>query len=168
MLISKIRGLLSEQGLKLNIVLARPLIERAEKTFGHPLPDLLKTLCETVANGGFGPAGGLLPLTEGRPDEKGRTSLGLWQIYSKEGSADPSWHWPDGLLPVCHWGCAIYSCVNCLDRKFTMVTFDPNQHSGKDSWDRCYFRDSRTFDEWMKDWVEGRDDELMFGRESGQ
>src|SRR6266404_724628 len=36
--------------------------------------------------------------------------------------------WPERLVPICNWGCAVYSCVDCSTSEYLMTVFDPNPH----------------------------------------
>jgi hypothetical protein len=68
-----------------------------------------------------------------------------------------NWKWPNGLLPICHWGCAILSCADCAD------LFDPNVHHG-DDWADSFFEESDGFEMWIRVWASGVDLwELMYG-----
>jgi hypothetical protein len=82
---------------------ARPAaIAQAESLVGAPLPELLKGLY-ALANGGFGPGYGLLGLRGGFTDDMNRTAVDILREI-------PRGLWPgmpSGLLPLCHWGCAI-------------------------------------------------------------
>jgi len=89
----------------------------AEVAIGHPLPRLLRRLYTEVGNGGFGPGYGLLGLEGGHSDDTGATAI----------SARKEWEsLPPALLPICHWGCAIYSLVDCSSPDGPMWGWDPN------------------------------------------
>lgn len=75
----------------------------AENRIGLPLPPLLRRLYTEIGDGGFGPGYGLLNLS---------TSLGSYRGVRKDGS--PRWSsFPPSLFPICEWGCAISSYVDC-------------------------------------------------------
>jgi hypothetical protein len=47
--------------------------------------------------------------------------------YPRVSEDEPDWPgWPHGLLAVCHWGCAIWSCVDCTSAEGRAIRFDPN------------------------------------------
>jgi hypothetical protein len=141
--------------------LAADQIQQLEMVFSHLLPPLLKLLYGEIGNGGFGPGYGLLNIATSNSKTTGTNGLQLYETFRKTPAADPSWHWPEGLLPVCGWGCGIYSCVDCRDHEFKMVLFDPNQHRTKGSWDDAFFKYSGSFNQWLEDWADGNDDQIM-------
>ncbi|KUL23020.1 SMI1/KNR4 family protein [Streptomyces regalis] len=85
-------------------------VTEAEQNIGFPLPPLLRRLYLEVANGGFGPAEGILGVSGG-------ASQGDWndlaEIYQE--GPDPSGQIPAGLVPVYDWGCTIWSLVDFRD-----------------------------------------------------
>ena len=113
----------------------------AEQELGLGLPPLLRRLYAEIGNGGFGPGYGLIGLTNGVPDDTGRTAPAIYKESRGEDPDDPAWQWPEALLPICHWGCAIVSCIDCIDTSFRMRIFDPNVFD-KD-WRDCFFEESR-------------------------
>jgi hypothetical protein len=130
-------------------------IANDEKRLGFALPPLLKRLYTEIGNGGFGPGYGLIGLTNGVPDDLGKTAPETYGLIRGTSRDDPSWKWPEGLLPICHWGCAILSCIDCTDPNFRMRIFDPNVHDG--DWDACFFDESDGFDIWIREWASGVD-----------
>jgi hypothetical protein len=121
-------------------------IEEAEAVVGGALPALLKDLY-ALANGGFGPGYGLLGLRGGFTDDMQRSAIdilaevpiGLWPGM------------PDGLLPLCHWGCAVYSFVHCPSGR--IYGWDPNPVDPDD--DVPFFAQEYVIDTWLKAWLEG-------------
>lgn len=97
----------------------------AESSIGFPLPDILKRLLQEVGNGGYGPGYGLIGSRGGFTDDQGQSFVSLYELLSSSDPEDPNWDWPTGLVPICHWGCAIYSCVDCT-RDHEMYVWDPN------------------------------------------
>ena len=141
-----------------------PELELAESSLGFPLPQLLKRLYLEIANGGFGPGYGLMGLVSGFRDDCGDTALESYELRVEPDPAEPGWNWPAGLLPICTWGCAIYSCIDCSKSiGFPMVIFDPNLSA---SWDECLIPECDSFDEWIAIWAGGGDLwERMYGSE---
>lgn len=88
-------------------------LDESERRLGFRLPQAVRRLYGLVANGGFGPGYGLLGLLAGAVDEFGHSAVDSYLAHRREGEADRRWQWPWGLLPVCTWGCAVYSCVDC-------------------------------------------------------
>ncbi|KYG21793.1 hypothetical protein SE92_17345 [Bradyrhizobium sp. AT1] len=121
-----------------------------ERHLRFRLPPLLRRIYADIGNGGFGPGYGLIGLTNGVPDDTGKTAVEIYEMLRSASELA----WPDGLLPICHWGCAIYSCVDCLDPDFRMRIFDPNGHDG-DDWTDAFFEESLSFEDWITSWASG-------------
>jgi hypothetical protein len=128
-----------------------------EEHFGFQLPPLLKVLYCEIGNGGFGPGYGLIGMSSGAPDDTGKTALEIYEQLRKGDADNPACNWPAGLLPICHWGCAILSCIDCADEKFSVRIFDPNIVGDSRMWDGSFFEEAASFDAWMTAWAEGRD-----------
>jgi hypothetical protein len=58
---------------------------------------------------------------------------------------------PDNLLPLCHWGCAIYSFVQCPSGR--MFGWDPNPVAAGD--DVPFFDQEYTLTAWLAAWLDG-------------
>jgi hypothetical protein len=120
-------------------------IVNAEKAIGLSLPPLLRRLYTEVGNGGFGPGYGLLRLENAHSDDTGETAL----------SARDGWDsLPPELLPICNWGCAIYSLVDCSSPEGTMWGWDPNPVPPDESTSALFAQDF-TFASWLARWIAG-------------
>lgn len=126
-----------------------------EQRLGFTLPPLLKRLYAEIGNGGWGPGYGLIGLTGGKPDDLGNTATSSYIVRRGRDPEEPDWQWPEGLLPICHWGCAIYSCVDCLDAAASMTVFDPNESVS--SWSEAFFSEHLGFETWVSLWAAGED-----------
>jgi len=93
-------------------------VEQAEELVGATLPGLVQNIFLDIANGGFGPAYGVLGVEHGFRDDLQRTAVDI----SKR--RDEWLGMPDNLLPLCSWGCAIYSFVHCPSGR--IFGWDPN------------------------------------------
>ncbi|WP_206184445.1 SMI1/KNR4 family protein [Thermoactinospora rubra] len=136
-------------------VLSSEDIARAESTLGFPLHPLLAQLYKKIGNGGFGPEYGILGLTEGgHTSDAGLTAV---EEYRQRRAADPSepgWFWPEGVLPILTWGCAMYACVDCRSEAGTVLLFEPNPvDDGR--WADAWFVDSPSLAEWLDTWTRG-------------
>lgn len=129
------------------------IIEEDETQLGFFLPRLLKQLYSAIGNGGFGPGYGLTGLTGGMADDTGSTAPTTYLSFR----SDAELGWPVGLLPICHWGCAIRSCIDCNDPYFGMRIFDPNVCERYGDWSDSFFDDAITFDAWIEAWASGSD-----------
>ena len=73
-----------------------------ERLLGFALPPLMRRIYMEIGNGGFGPGYGLIGLTNGVPDDTGKTGPAIYQQFRRAGSEVRNWKWPDRLLPICH------------------------------------------------------------------
>jgi SMI1 / KNR4 family (SUKH-1) len=100
-------------------------VEEAEDLLGCRLPPLFRRLYLEVGNGGFGPGYGMLGLRGGHRDDTRQAALGLYR--QAHGASSPHWSFlPAGLLPICYWGCGIYSFIDCSRPEGPMWGWDPN------------------------------------------
>jgi hypothetical protein len=135
-----------------------------EKRLGFALPPPIRRVYTEIGNGGFGPGYGLIGLTNGVPDDTGQTAPSIYEQFRAADSTEPNWRWPNQLLPICHWGCAIVSCVDCADSNFRMRIFDPNIRDG-DDWADSFLEEADSFEIWIAAWAAGVDLwELMYGK----
>ncbi len=136
---------------------ARPdAVARAEKELGFPLPPLLRELYLQVGNGGFGPGYGLICINGGSLD-CGNTIIELYQGMLLPDPQEPLWAWPPRLARFCHWGCAIYSCVDCSAPPYPVSIFDPNNHEFGTPWESARSPQAGSFEELISDWADGAD-----------
>src|SRR6185436_17606875 len=86
-----------------------PGCRRLEELLGVSLPWIVEAVYTTVGNGGVGPGYGLYDLDE---------AVASYSVYATPDPSEyPGWSWPKGLLPICDWGCAVYSFVDCTARQ---------------------------------------------------
>jgi hypothetical protein len=127
-------------------------VEEAEDLIGFRLPPLLRRLYLEVGNGGFGPGYGVLGLRGGHRNDTRRAALDLY----REANDTSSPHWsflPASLLPVCYWGCGIYSFIDCSRTEGPMWGWDPNPGPA----DRqALFPQPFTLAGWLGRWVRGK------------
>ena len=105
-------------------------VEEAEEEIGYPLTPLLRRLYLEVGNGGFGPGYGILGLKDGHSDDGGHTAIELYRERAPR----------EGLLPVCYWGCGIYSLIDCRTGRMWASTRTPCRETR--STKRCTRRSS--------------------------
>jgi hypothetical protein len=120
-------------------------LARAESDLGFPLPPLLAALYERVADGGFGPEYGLLSLYDDLDGENGVVPAYLANL------GDPEWPWPAGVLPISHWGCGMYACVDTRSPDLTVLLFEPNPGDP----DLAWYVDSPSLEQWLRTWLDG-------------
>jgi hypothetical protein len=121
-------------------------VESAERVLGAPLPPLLRRLYLEIGNGGFGPGYGILGLAGGFADDVGKSAIDEFQSFWSDAPHEPP------LLPLCHWGCAIYSFVELGSADGRMWGFDPNPVGG----DEAPYRQGIGLAEWLICWMDGR------------
>lgn len=125
-------------------------LTRAETTLGFTLPPLLAQLYVRIGDGGFGPEYGLFPLQDNPPAGE-PSAVAHYLAFRETGRKDPAWAWPEGVLPISHWGCGMYACVDCRSPQATVLLFEPNPGDPDHAW----FLDSPSFAAWLDSWVRG-------------
>jgi SMI1 / KNR4 family (SUKH-1) len=131
---------------------------RTESRLGFELPPLLRRVYE-IANGGLGPGYGLLPISDGRDvDDGGDGEDTLVAVYRRfvdskyaPKPGEPGFDqypWPDRLLPICDWGDAIWSCLDCRSADGPVVTAS----NGKP-----FASTGHTLGSWLSAWLAGID-----------
>jgi hypothetical protein len=122
----------------------------AEARLGFALPPLLRRLYE-LANGGIGPGPrGIYPL-DGNPDTLTAIYTAFVGSTYAPAPGDPGfaqYPWPARLLPICDWGCAVWSCLDCRSVDGPIVTSSNGEP----------FADSgHTLRSWLATWLDGID-----------
>jgi len=125
-------------------------LARAESTLGFTVPPLLAALYLRIGDGGFGPEYGLLPLLDSPPSGEPAV-VAQYLTHRESGRKDPEWPWPDGVLPISHWGCGMYACVDCRTPDATVLLFEPNA----DEADHAWYVDAPTLTAWLRTWLDG-------------
>jgi hypothetical protein len=125
-------------------------LARAEAALGFTLPPLLADLYLRIGDGGFGPEYGLLPLLDSPPAGE-PAAVAQYLANLESGRKDPDWPWPEGVLPISHWGCAMYACVDCRAPEAPVLLFEPNS----DDSDHAWYVDAPSLTAWLSAWVDG-------------
>jgi hypothetical protein len=120
-------------------------IASAEKRLGFALPDDLKQLYSTIANGGFGPGSGLIPLDE-------------MVAYQEELSAEPQGEggqpWPARLLPFNRY----QLCCDCYNVETGEIVFwDEETLLGGPSdrvWNGSFKKTAHSLSAYLEAWLE--------------
>jgi hypothetical protein len=122
-------------------------IAAAEAGLGSGLPGDLRRLYTEVADGGFGPGGGLL-----------RLAMAVEEYRSLR--ADPpgprGQTWPEGLLPVVVYDPG-YDGVDTATG--AVISWDPEElteRSGDEAWRRTFEEVAPSVEAWMEAWVESK------------
>jgi hypothetical protein len=130
-------------------------LARAEQELGFPLAAALHDVYGLVANGGFGPGYGLIGLVGGVVSDLGKDVVDEYRMRVQLDAEDPEYFWPAGVLPLCHWGCAIYSCVDCRTPEASVIRFDPNPVG--DDWSIAWGLESPSLTHWLGRWLAGEE-----------
>ncbi|MDT0474571.1 SMI1/KNR4 family protein [Streptomyces sp. DSM 41014] len=126
-----------------------PTAARAEAALGFALPPLLADLYLRIGDGGFGPEYGLLPLLDSPP--AGEPAVVTQYLANRESARkDPDRPWPEEILPISHWGCAMYACVDCRTPEATVLLHEPNAVAARDAW----YVDAPSLAEWLHAWLD--------------
>ncbi|MGV9561915.1 SMI1/KNR4 family protein [Streptomyces sp. NPDC003480] len=125
-------------------------LTRAEEALGFSLPQLLAELYLRIGDGGFGPGYGLLPLLDSPPSSE-PAAVPQYLANRESGRKDPEWPWPEGILPISHWGCGMYACVDCRTPHGTVLLYEPNA----DEADHAWYVDAPALTEWLQVWLDG-------------
>ncbi|MFD5145391.1 SMI1/KNR4 family protein [Streptomyces sp. NPDC058401] len=121
-------------------------LHRAEAVLGFALPPLLAALHTRVADGGFGPEHGLLPLERA-----------VAEYTAMRASA---WRRPEGVLSIADLGCDLRACVDCRSETAQVLLFEPNSGEPGLVWSL----ESPTLADWLRGWLDGS---AWFSGESG-
>jgi peptidoglycan hydrolase-like protein with peptidoglycan-binding domain len=119
-------------------------IRAAERELGLSLPPLLVRLYTEVADGGFGPGGGLLDL--GRLVRETRT-LRSGELLPRNRA------WPPALLPLVRLEPG-WTCMDAFTSR--MVDWDPEdleERSSQARFDRSFEERSPSLEAWLSKWV---------------
>jgi hypothetical protein len=140
------------------VVATAAAVDQAERTMGLRLPAVIREVYTDVRNGTFGPGRGLLPVG-GKPGWNAgltmESCLEFLRSYGKE-FGEPSWVWPERLVPLCHWGCEIWSCADCASEPAPVIRWDPNG-MGRDrfEWSQAFGPETESVEHWLEAWLDG-------------
>ncbi|NJD27447.1 MAG: SMI1/KNR4 family protein [Chloroflexi bacterium] len=123
------------------------VLDDAERRVGRPLPADLRRVYGEIANGGFGPGGGLLPIEH---------AVDLYLELRTDPPGPRGQAWPEGLLPLR----ANDPGFECLDlASGRIVDWDPEdltERSGDAAWQRSFAEVASSLEAWLAAWVESR------------
>ena len=135
--------------------LTRAQLQQSQARVDFTLPHLYVEILTQIGNGGFGPGYGLMGLHGGATDDLAQTALDLYSVFARPDPQEPSWDWPHGLLPICTWGCAIYSCLDCTRPDAPVITWDPNDWEDGTPTALGFANTGYSLASWLRAWVEG-------------
>jgi hypothetical protein len=104
-------------------------IEVSENRLRVELPLLLKQIYIEIGNGGFGPGYGLLGIRAELGDDRYYEAIDDAYEYMTDTAKDRGFDkWPAKIIPICNWGCDIYSFLDCSRPEYPVVVFNPDTH----------------------------------------
>jgi hypothetical protein len=127
-------------------------ISAIERQLKIEFPITLRRLYAEIGDGGFGPGYGFLAMRKPE-DQQSDTVVSLYEVFKENDPEDPTWKWPDELLLISDWGCAIRTGVVCSTGQ--VVVFDPNLYDS--DWAATFLDQRCTLDEWLAKWCDGVD-----------
>lgn len=127
-------------------------ISAIEQELKLEFPETLRRLYTEIGDGCFGPGYGFLTM-KNATSRRDDTVVGLYQGFCETDPSDSTWKWPEGLLLISDWGCAIRTGVICATGG--VVVFDPNLHDS--DWAGTFLDQRCTLDEWLEKWCDGVD-----------
>ena len=119
----------------------------AERILGFPFPEPLVQLATTVANGGFGPGGGLFSLQRMAEAYRGA-------ITDEE--APRGQQWPRQLLPILDRDPG-YDTLDLTDGR--VVTWDPedlHEFASTAEWRDSFIEDAPSLEAWLTTWLRSK------------
>ncbi|MEO7003462.1 MAG: SMI1/KNR4 family protein [Ktedonobacterales bacterium] len=152
-------------------------LAETEEVLEFALPPALRTLYSSVANGGFGPGYGVIGAIGGFGPGDGvyeiaqgfyafsdETQLVPLEAYAEAPGAQrfllPDDCWPDRLLPLCYWGCAMYDFIDASTGRICQREItDPVYHDSP-SWQDprrrlIITRTELSLEDWLTRWLDG-------------
>jgi hypothetical protein len=123
-------------------------VEEAARTIGVELPPLLVRLYTEVADGGFGPGDGAVPIAQ---------LVELWESYSQElVEAEDLEPWPDAVVPFCNLDQTLLACVDCSSPVGPIIGFefdDLDPDGGEGALEAALSPMAPSLADWLTDWL---------------
>lgn len=127
---------------------AAAAVAAAEAAMGLTLPPLLRRVFTEIANGGFGPGGGLIGLPGGHVDEGWPRPCDELYLELRVSEFEPTKSLPAGLIPLCIWAGGAFTFADCETPEARVLTV-----GGDDgSFDRFGLAAS-SLHEWLSRWA---------------
>ena len=128
------------------------------------LPELLIDLYQTIGNGGFGPQGGLLGLSDGHIGDDSQMTAD--ELYHELiwGESPLAWDWPGALLPIAEGGCGLIYCLDIDSTDSDLRLFDPNGLEAEDNLLEFIQDCNTTLSCWLDEWSRSRPPNWSHGR----
>ena len=128
---------------------AAATLAAAESALGIALPPFLRRVYGEIADGGFGPGVGLLPIER---------AVAAYRRMRAGDELPRGRAWPDGLLPVVERDPGFH-CVDVSTEAGRVIDWDPeglSEHSGEATFARTFTEEAPSVEAWLGTWVGGR------------
>lgn len=120
----------------------------AEAELGFALPDVMRRVYAEVADGGFGPAGGLLPLAD---------VVATYHRYRVDPPMAPEGQtWPSWLLPVIRYDLGVDAVDATTGRVISWDHETLTERSAGPGWRRTFREIASSLEAWLDEWVRAR------------
>jgi hypothetical protein len=124
---------------------APDVVARAEKRLGFPLPDDLKQIYGAIADGGFGPGGGLIPLDE---------VVSYYEGLSANPPGEGGQPWPAHLLPFNRYDLRC-DCYNVKTGEIVFWDEEALLDGPSDRvWQSSFKKTARSLSAYLEAWLE--------------
>ena len=140
-------GMSTKNGTDLPAPASNASLDAAEASLEFALPAALRRLYREVADGGFGPGGGLLPIER---------VITTYHDLREGGLLPRARVWPERLLPLVDREPG-YDALEVDSGR--VVGWDPEdltEFAGEKAWQRSFSEVSSSLEEWLREWVDAR------------
>ena len=69
---------------------------------------------------------------------------------------EPTWKWPRGWVPFCHWWCIVYSVLDCLQPPNPVYFMGIGDKEPDAPMDSIIHPHKPSLTLWLDDWMEGK------------
>jgi hypothetical protein len=124
-------------------------LDQVEADLGFPLPTLLRRVYLEVADGGFGPGGGLMRIAD---------AASAYARLRTGAELPRGMTWPERLLPIREVDPG-FDCVDASSAAGRIVAWDPEdlrEFSGEKTWNGSISEIAPSVEAWLDEWVGGQ------------
>ena len=133
-------------------------LAQTESELGFELPEFLKLMYSEIANGGFGPAFGLMSVN----DEQYDASLDDVYIVAHynwakgDVSGGEAWKWPERIISIADNGCGMRWCLDCRNDEIVFFAGDTLNPDQPNTFHEAFLRTNQSLQEGIAAWLSGR------------
>jgi hypothetical protein len=127
----------------------RAILDQVEADLGFALPPVLRRVYLDVADGGFGPGGGLMRIAD---------AAAAYARMQTGAELPRGVTWPERLLPIREVDPG-FDCVDASSPAGRVVAWDPEdlrEFSGEKAWNRSFSEIAPSVEAWLEEWVGGQ------------